>query len=392
MNSWTNRIISTCLVTFLVVACGGDDGVKFGAVIPETGEAAVYGHSIRKGAELAMEHIQSESKRAITLTVVDSGSDPEQAAEAAKQLFKDGALALLGGITSAEALKMIEVIDRRDRVLLSPSASSPDLTGASINFFRVFFSDFTEGVKMGNFAAIKANIDSVVIIAKQQSYAKGVQDVFRQEFERQEGEVLETIEVPEGTADFSGVVERVNTLNPTAVFVAGYAQDIASVIVALHESGYQGRVLTTHAFASGEILAQAGEAAEGTLLTLPLFDANSEEEPVKSFAEKFHAKYDQAPDVWAAHGYDAMMILYQALPEKMRTTSDFWSGMRQIDDYPGVTGAIRFDEKGDVGRFPRVFEVSNGELVDHEAEVDRQLEDLKAQLRKIQDRKLRAIN
>ena len=392
MTNRLNRFALTVLLVTGVVACESDGGIKFGAVLPETGEASVYGQSIRKGAELALEQVQAESKQAISLVVVDSGSDPERAAEAADQLFKDGALALLGGVTSDEALKMVEVIDKHDRVLLSPSASSPGLTGASINFFRVFFSDFTEGVKMGNFATVKANIESVVVIAKQQSYAKGVQDVFRQEFERQGGVVMETIELPEGTSDYSGVMGRVNTLEPKAVFVAGYAQDIANVIVGLRGSGYRGRILTTHAFASGEILAQAGDAAEGTLLTLPVFNANSEDEPIKSFTEAFRAKYSEDPDVWAAHGYDAMMVLYQALPDKMRTAADFWSGMRQIDDYPGVTGAIRFDEKGDIGRFPRVFQVSNGNLVDHEAEVDRQLDELRRKLEELQKRKRQAIN
>lgn len=371
-------------------ACSEQEGVKFGVVLPETGVAAVYGNSIRKGVELALEEIQAQSERTISVEFVDSASDAEQAAAAADRLLDEGALALIGGVTTPEALAMIEAIDQHDRVLLSPSASSPALTGASINFFRVFFSDFTEGVKMANFAAVKQEIGSVVIIAKVQEYAKGVQDVFRQEFERNGGTVLETIEVPEGTDDFSGVVERVQTLDPQAVFIAGYANDIAKVIVALRNIGFSGRILTTHAFSSREVLSAAGDAANRVLLTLPVFDAHSEEEPVKSFVAAYEAAYEETPDVWAAHGYDAMKILYQALPEEMRTPADFWTGMRQIEDYPGVTGPIRFDEKGDVSRFPRVFMVEDGELVDYEAEVDRRRQELEERLRRLRERRRNA--
>lgn len=384
------HLIAVVALTAATLACSQQEGVHFGAVLPETGVAGVYGNSIRKGIELALEEIQTESERTISLEFVDSGSDPDRAAEAADQLLDGGALALIGGVTTPEALAMIEAIDQHDRVLLSPSASSPALTGASINFFRVFFSDFTEGVKMANFAAVKQEITSVVIIAQSEEYAKGIQDVFLQEFERNGGTVMETIEVPEGTDDLSGVVQRVRTLSPEAVFIAGYANDIAKAVVALRDIGFSGRILTTHAFASGEVLAQAGSAADKVLLTLPVFDPHSEEEPVKSFVEAFEAAYEETPDVWAAHGYDAMKILYEALPEQMRTAADFWRGMRQIDDYPGVTGPIRFDEKGDVSRFPRVFMVDGGELVDYEAEVDRKRRELEERLQELRERRRRA--
>ncbi len=380
-------LVATTLLMAWTTACTQQGGIHFGAVLPETGEAAVYGQSIRKGAELALKEIQAANPESITVEFVDSGSDPEKAAEEADRLLDAGALALLGGVTTPEALAMIEVINQHDRVLLSPSASSPALTGASINFFRVFFSDFTEGVKMANFAAVKQEISNVVVIAKEQDYARGVQDVFEQEFVRNGGTVLETIEVPEGLTDFSGVVQRVNTLKPEAVFIAGYASDIAKVVTALREIGFKGRILTTHAFASGEVLAAAGPAANKTLLTLPVFDPHSEEEPVKSFVEAFQTEYDEVPDVWAAHGYDAMMVLYEAIPDELRTPADFWTGMRQTEDYPGVTGPIRFDEKGDVSRFPRVFMVDGGELVDYETEVDRRRRELEEKLQKLREQR-----
>ena len=74
-------------------------------------------------------------------------------------------LAVIGGVTTAEALEMVSVADREGLVLLSPSASSPQLTGISKNFFRIFISDFREGTKMGNFAAGQMELSSVVILA-----------------------------------------------------------------------------------------------------------------------------------------------------------------------------------------------------------------------------------
>ena len=44
-----------------VVACQEDKPVKFGAVLPLTGEASVYGEPIRKGVELAIELLDNGS-------------------------------------------------------------------------------------------------------------------------------------------------------------------------------------------------------------------------------------------------------------------------------------------------------------------------------------------
>ncbi len=87
-------------------ACAGRGAIEFGAVLPLTGPSAVYGESVRKGIDLAYEQIQARDDldNEIQLTVVDSESSPEKAAELAKQLYDQGVLAIVGGVTTAEAL------------------------------------------------------------------------------------------------------------------------------------------------------------------------------------------------------------------------------------------------------------------------------------------------
>ena len=60
-----------------VVACQKDKAVKFGAVLPLTGEAAVYGEPIRKGVELAVEQLGmlDDYPYQLELVVVDSESN-----------------------------------------------------------------------------------------------------------------------------------------------------------------------------------------------------------------------------------------------------------------------------------------------------------------------------
>lgn len=385
------RILVFLALLPVVLGCPGEEVVKFGAVLPLTGEAAIYGQPVQRGVDLAFEHLQSQAELpyALELVTVDSESDPEKAKELLRQIYRDGALAVIGGVTTAEALQMVPVADEVDKVLVSPSASTPQLSGISKNFYRVFPSDAREGATMGNFATQKLKAEKVVILAKEDAYAKGIQEVFKTEFERYGGEVLDLIEFPSLGSDLSGLVERVMTLRPDAVYLAAYAPDLAQMIRHLRDQGYKGTIFTTSAFAAPEIIAQVGRPAEGVFLTQAVFDIESEDPIIRNFIEAYRAKYDLEPDLYAAHGYDSLMVLAEALKKGGRTSSEFWKGIRSIRDFSGATGTVQFDERGDVQKFPRVYVVNEGLLVDYEAEVERRRRELLERLRDLEQEQRR---
>jgi branched-chain amino acid transport system substrate-binding protein len=377
----------------LLLGCPEDEAVKFGAVLPLSGDASIYGQPIQNGVQLALEQLQAEEgfPYPVTLEVLDSASDPDTAAAMLEQLYEGGALAAIGGVTTAEALQMVPIADKYDNVLVSPSASTPELTGISKNFYRLFPSDAREGATMGNFATQKLKAEKVVILAKEDVYAKGIQQVFKSEFERYGGEVLDLIEFPSLDTDLSGLAERIMTLEPDAVYVAAYAGDIAQMVKFLRDEGYKGTFFTTSAFASPGIIAEVGEPAEGIFLTQAVFDPESEVPLIRDFVEAYRTKYGALPDLYAAHGYDAMMVLAAALRSSGRLESEFWKGVRGLRDVEGVTGMVQFDERGDVQKFPRVYVVINGTLVDYEAEVQERRKRLMERLRDLeQEQKRRA--
>jgi branched-chain amino acid transport system substrate-binding protein len=375
------------LILLVLGSCSGERKILFGAVLPLTGASQIYGVPIQNGVQLAFEEAKrrTDLKYNVELRVVDSQSDPKRAAELLEKLFDDGALAVIGGVKTDEALEMVPVIDRFDRVLLSPSASSPELTGISRNFLRVFPSDFLEGTKMGNFAAQTLGLKTAVILAAQSKYARGIQGIFKTEFERYGGKVLEVLEYPPGTSDFSGLTDRVMTLKPDAVYLADFAQEIARMITLLRGKGFKGTILTTSAFAAPDVIEQVGKDAEGVTLTQPVFDPTSDDPKVQDFVKAYKAKYGIAPDLYAAHGFDAMQVFVEGLVEGGWTPKDFLQGLRGIKSFPGVTGPLQFDERGDVQKYPRVYIISGGQLVDYEKAVEKRRQELLEKLHKLRN-------
>lgn len=347
----------------LAVSTAGcrDSTVRVAVVLPETGGASSYGVALRQGVEVAFEELAADPDYPLELkpTYVDSQGDPERAAAELERLFDEGAVVAIGGATSDEALAMVPVADRFDRILLSPSASTPILTGISNNFFRIYSSDFLEATRMANFASQTLGLDRVVVVAEEQTYGRGIQSVFTDELERYGGTILEVLEYPPNTADFSGFAERVITLDPQAVYLAGYDTGVGGMIKALSRRRYRGKVLTTHAFASPSAIARTGAAAEGVLLTQTVFDVSSDYAHINTFVNAYQARWGEQPDLFAAHGYDAVKVLAAGIEGRTLIANEIRKGLRSLGDFPGVTGSLQFDENGDVKKFPRVFIVSD---------------------------------
>ena len=381
MSRWTKAILSLAgVVTLVLGACTGGP-VKVGAVLPLEGPHALYGVPIQRGIELAYEQVQQEEDRIqVELDLRDSGSDPQRGAELLEELYRGGAVAAIGGVTTEAALAMVPVAERADKVLLSPSASSPALTGISRGFFRIYPSDFREGNKMGNFAAETLGIGRMVILTADSPYATGIADVFQTEYRRFGGEVVESIEYPASSSDFGDIATRAIDAHPVGIYIADYANNVSAIVSALRDLDFEGKILTTSAYASPEVIAAAGDKAEGLLLSQTAVAA--EDPAPQAFAQAYREKYGEEPNIWAAHGYDSFKVLVEAIAEGGRLPSDVWKGMRGIHGYQGATGVIQFDEKGDVGKFPRTYVIEGGELVDY----DRAMEDKRQEiLRRIED-------
>lgn len=389
----TLALIVGCLAV-LVAGCGKDT-YKIGVVLPLTGDNSVYGEAVRQGVELALEELQagSETGAAIELMIEDSASDPAKSRELLDKLYGDGALLALGGVTSAEAKEMITVAEKYDRVVISPSASSPELTGISRNFYRICPSDFAAASKMAQFLSQDLKISEVVLVAETQEYARGIQGAFSSAFEGYGGQVVEVVEFPPNTGDFSGLMARVTTLDPKAVYLAAYGEEIGSMVQELRKHDFTGKILTTSAFASPSFIAPVGEDAAGVILTQTVFELDSDFAHIKTFREGFVSKFGKDPDIFSAYGYDAMKVIAAAMEGRPSLTTEVPKGLREgIIDFPGVTGTIQFNEKGDVQRYPRIYIVGKDSLLhDYNERVRQQQEEIRRKREELK-RRLDEIN
>jgi branched-chain amino acid transport system substrate-binding protein len=357
------RVGRFALIAWLPLAllsCNEKHIVRLGAVLPMSGNATLYGQSIEHGMTLAFEMGKPDVPNAdLSFSVVDSSSKPEQAKDQVRSLYLNGTTLVLGGVTSAEAIEILPVLDELKQPLISPSASSPQLSGASPYFFRVFPSDLHEGEAMARFAVHDLKLSTFVILAKQEVYATGIQQIFKQECERSGAKVLEVLEFRPMIANFGDLAAQVVARAPQAVYVAGYAEEERDIIQELAKRQFAGKILTTSAFSGGDTIASAGAIAEGVYFTAPAIQAESLPQ-VKAFLDGYRKKYGGDPDIYAAHGYDAMRYVLDVVRQGGWSSKRFLEKIKSVPEYPGVTGHIQFDDKGDIRDLPRAFVVHGG--------------------------------
>ena len=122
-----------------------DDGktFKIGVIGPLTGAAATYGVSAEKGAKLAAKDFSTKDLK-LSFKSEDDVADGEKAINAFNTLCDWGMQALVGPVTTGAAVAVSgEIAD--DMLMVTPSASSLDVTKDKTTVFQVCFTDPTMG-------------------------------------------------------------------------------------------------------------------------------------------------------------------------------------------------------------------------------------------------------
>lgn len=375
------------IVITALLSTGCKSKPVIGVLLAETGEITYHGQSMRQGIELALEEARAAGDYPVGMELIwaDSASDPEIAVQEYRRLVGEGAKLVISGTTSGEAKAMLPAIDDLNVICLSPSASAPALTKESKLFYRVFASDELEGRVAGKFIYEDMSDHTALIYTGDSEHARGIEPTFRHMYETARGGKIPGKVVLTDAGWEQESSDLLAAHKPDAVYIIAYTERTLDVLRHLKALNFQGTICVTSAFHTAEVIEQNKDLAEGVFFPQPAFDTKDERKLVKDFVDAFEAKNGSSPDIYAAHAYDAMRVVM----EIVRITSVFeTSEIRKslsfgLDEYPGVTGIIQFNELGDVHHNPIMFVVHDGNVLNY----DRWVEDKKKEIA----RKLRQI-
>jgi len=357
------------------VACGAAEStdVKLGAILSLQGAGSPYGQSIHRGVEMAVEEINAAGgvdvfeigQMPLTLLVRDAQSQPATGLQAAHELLEAGVLAAIGADVSDVTSAIAPVFQEAEVLLMSPASSSPKLSDAGDFIYRNFPSDDLEALNTADHVFNVAHVPEAAVIAQQSEFGLGQKNSFIQRFRLLGGRALGQGSYPADASaeDIAVQVERLLAEDPPAIYIAGYAADTALVARAIRDAGSEAALFGTGAVLAADLIAAGGDAVEGLAFPQAPFELESDAANVRKFVADYQAKYGMTPDTYAAHGYDAVQMIVQAIGQAGLDGQELRFYLNSMNPYEGLAGVTAFDDKGDVRKFHTMYAIQDGVAV-----------------------------
>ncbi len=357
-------------------ACGkkpaDETAYKIGFIGPLTGDTAIYGVAARNGAQIAVNEINAKGGTKIDFKAEDDTGDVETSVNAYNTLVDWGMQALVGPVLTGPAISVAKEA-YKDRVFcLTPSASSADVTADNDNMFQVCFTDPNQGTLSADYIAENFAGKSVAIIYRNDdAYSQGIRDTFVAEAAAKNVTIAyEGAFTSANSTDFSVQVAAAQAANADVVFLPIYYQPASVILKQANDIGYKPVFFGVDGM-DGILTMEGFDAslAEGVYLLTP-FSATADTSA--DFVKAYKEAYGETPNQFAADGYDAVYIIYNALQngkvDVNAKAADICNTLiAQITSmsYDGLTGkSMTWDAVGEVSKAPIAVVINNGEYVD----------------------------
>ena len=357
-------------------AGGAFDGVQtftVGTSGPLTGDNAIYGMAVKQGVELAVNEINaSDSKIKFEFQKQDDEADGEKAVNAYNTMMDNGMQVLVGPTTTGASIAVADACYNDRTFMLTPSASSTDVTADKDNVFQVCFTDPNQGVGAADYMAENfAGAKVAIIYRNDDAYSQGIRDTFVKEAaDKGAFEVVYQGTFTNDTAsDFSVQLAGAQNAGADLVFLPIYYQPASVIFAQAKAMGYAPTFFGVDGMDG--ILDMPGfdtTLAEGLVLMTP-FCATVESS--KSFVDAYVAAYGTTPNQFAADAYDGVYIVKAAL-EQAGCTADMSneeicdalvSAMTSLK-FTGLTGTdMTWNAEGQVSKAPTAYVVKDGQYV-----------------------------
>ncbi len=363
------RLFVLSIVAALIIfGCGKkEDVIKVGEFGSLTGLTATFGINTDRGIKMAVEKINQEGgllgKKVVVIVEDDQGKPEEAATAVTKLVNQDKVIAVLGEVASSRSLAGAPICQQAKVPMITPSSTNPKVTQVGDFIFRVCFIDPFQGEVMAKFAYNTLKIKRAAILRDiKNDYSVGLADYFKDIFTKLGGQIVADESYSEGDIDFRAQLTSVKTKNPETIFVPGYYTEVGLLVRQARDLGFKIPIIGGDGWDSPKLVEIGGKALNGCYYSNH-YSPEDTSQVIQNFVKEFQAKYNEIPDAMAPLGYDAAMILFEAI-KKAGTTdgAKVREIIAQTQDFPGITGKITINEERNAVKPAVVLKVEDGKI------------------------------
>jgi branched-chain amino acid transport system substrate-binding protein len=372
---------------------GSAQTIKIGVDLPVSGADASIGLPTQNGAVMAVEEANKNGfaggKFKLETSLLDDAvqgkHDPAQGAQNVKTFIADSSvLAMVGPFNSNVAKSEIPLTNDAGLVQIAPSTTNDGLTTGddakklrtahpdTNSFFRVCTRDSRQGSTLAQIAAQRLNFKRVFIIDDNETYGKGLADVFEASFKQLGGTVLGHEHTTANQQDFKALLTKAASLKPDVVFYGGTTSTGGGLVRKQMGDAGLGNIpyLGGDGISDDEFEKVAGDSANGAYMTTAAPDA-AKLPTAKTFVQAYKARFNSDVGPYSANAYTAAKIEIAAIEKaindnggKMPTRADVLKNVAATKSFDSPIGKIGFDANGDTtAPILTLFKVQGGKRV-----------------------------
>lgn len=340
--------------------CTINDPVEIGAALSLTGSAASYGATQKKGLELALGQLNAKGGVTYDLKIEDDATDPKQGITVFEKLISDK-VSILVGPTLSNGAKVADPVAQDSKVpVLGISNTAAGITDIGDYVFR---DSLTEGAVIPQTiekAKSALGIKKVVLMySNDDAFTQSGYEVFKSALDKQGIEIAKTLSFSKADTDFRPLLTEAKAANADAVVVSALIEAAIPLVTQARELGITKPIIGGNGFNSPKLMADAGAAAEGIVVGAA-WNSASTGAANEEFLADFQAKYNSAPDQFAAQAYTGLVLIDDAVRSGCSAARDaLKDSLAKVKNVDTVLGDFSFDDHRDAVH-PAVVQIVKG--------------------------------
>ena len=365
------HVLAVALVaTMLISSAAFADTIKIGLQAPLTGKYASEGLDMKNLVDILAAKVNAEggvNGKQIEVIAEDDAFDPKTAALAAQRLTTSGVVAVIGTYGSSITEAAQDIYDEEDVIQIATGSTMVRLTEKGLaNFFRTCPRDDSQGAAAADVLK-ERGYKRIAILHDNSSYAKGLADETLKRLPKENVVFFDALNP--GEQDYNTILTKIKGYNPDIIFYTGYFNEAGLILRQKKEMKWNVPMMGGDATNNLDLVKIAGnEAAKGFFFVSPPGVTDLTSPFAKEVLDKYLAEYNVLPaSIWSVFAGDAFLAIVEAIRQTDSTDPEVLSDYlrNKMEEYPGLTGTIAFDKKGDrAGKFYRLSEVdANGKFV-----------------------------
>ena len=341
------------------------DTIKIGMIAPLTGAWASEGQEMKRNGELLAAELNGRGGllgKQVELVIEDDGGDPRTASLAAQRLTSRGVVAVIGTYGSAVTEATQTIFDEEGILQIANGSTAVRLTEKGLkNFFRTCPRDDEQG-RVAAAVIQKSGAKRIALVHDSSAYSKGLADEINTLLSAKGVTPVFFEALTPKEQDYSAILTKLKAAQPDIVFFTGYYPEAGLLLKQKKQMGWNVPFVGGDAINNPDLVKIAGrEAAQGFRFLSPPVPKDLDTPEAKAYMAAYQKKYGEAPSsIYGVLAADGFRVIAKAIEATKSTETpklrEYLVG--SLKDFPGYTGTIAFNGKGDrVGELYRVYAV-----------------------------------